>query len=231
MVEGIYLDNSATTPIREEALQAMVTACKGVFGNSSSVHTYGQAARKALEDAREQFALCIGADPEEIVFTSGGTESDNLAIRGAAMAARARGNHIVTCATEHHAVLHCCQALEREGFSVTYLPVDSEGNVDLDGFREAIRGDTILVSIMMANNETGALLPIGEMSRIARGRDIIVHSDAVQVAGAHRPVQRALLARSYQYRRGDRLRDRYPPGYRAQNKGRRIHWRTGWKKV
>ncbi len=179
----IYLDNAATTPIREEAQEAMVKAYRDVFGNSSSVHAFGQAAGKALEDARETFASCIGADAEEIVFTSGGTESDNLAIRGAATASRARGNHIITCATEHHAVLHCCQALEREGFSVTILPVDGEGVIDLDGLREAIREDTILVTVMLVNNETGTLQPVGEICRIAGERGITVHSDVVQAAG------------------------------------------------
>jgi len=183
MTEGIYLDNSATTPIREEALEAMAAVYRDCFGNSSSVHSFGQAARKALEDAREEFAACIGAQAEEIVFTSGGTESDNLAIRGAALAARDRGDHIVTCATEHHAVLHCCRALEREGFRVTYLPVDQEGLVDLEGFREALGERTILASIMLANNETGVLQPVREMSRIARERGVLFHCDAVQAAG------------------------------------------------
>lgn len=183
MTKWIYLDNSATTPIREEALEVMVSAYGGAFGNSSSVHAIGQTAGKALEDARGEFASCIGADSEEVIFTSGGTESDNLAIRGAAMAARARGNHIITCATEHHAVLHCCQALEREGFRITYLPVDGEGVIDLDELREAIDESTILISIMLANNETGTLQPIEEISRIARERGVTVHSDVVQAAG------------------------------------------------
>ena len=183
MRKGIYLDNSATTPIREEALDAMVAAYRDVFGNSSSVHTFGQAARKALEDAREEFAACMGADAQEIIFNSGGTESDNLAIRGAAMAARDKGDHIVTCVTEHHAVLHCCQAMEREGFRVTYLPVDGSGSIDLNELRETLDESTILVSIMLANNETGALQPVREISRIAHERGILVHSDAVQAAG------------------------------------------------
>ena len=183
MRSQIYLDNSATTAIREEALEAMVCTYRDCFGNSSSVHAFGQTARKALEDARKEFASCMGAKAEEIVFTSGGTESDHLAIRGAAMAHRAMGNHIITCATEHHAVLYTCQALERDGFRVTYLPVDGGGTIILDRLREAIGGDTILVSIMLANNETGALQPLGEISRIARERGIIVHSDAVQAAG------------------------------------------------
>jgi len=183
MGKPIYLDNSATTPIRNEALEAMIDTYTNVFGNSSSVHAFGQAARKTLEDAREEFADCIGAEAEEVIFTSGGTESDNLAIRGAAMAARNKGNHIITSGTEHHAVLHCCQALEREGFRVTYLPVDSGGIIDLDGLRDTLDEHAILISIMLANNETGTLQPVEEIGRIARERGIIVHSDVVQAAG------------------------------------------------
>ncbi len=185
-MKPIYMDNAATTPLREEALEAMVNAYREHYGNSSSVHRIGQAAREALERAREEFAACVGAKPEEVVFTGGGTESDNLAIRGAAMAARERGDHIVTCAAEHHAVLHCCRALEGEGFRVTYLPVDAEGIVDLERYRDALEERTVLVSIMLANNETGALQPIEEMSRIARERGILFHCDAVQAAGKMR---------------------------------------------
>lgn len=183
MAMKVYMDNAATTPLRGEALEAMVAAYRECFGNSSSVHAFGQAARQALEDAREEFAACVGARPEEIVFTGGGTESDNLAIRGAALAACGRGDHIVTCATEHHAVLHCCRALEREGFRVTYLPVDGDGVVDPDLFREALEERTVLASVMLANNETGALQPVREMSRVARERGILFHCDAVQAAG------------------------------------------------
>lgn len=183
MTGKIYLDNAATTPLREEALQAMVAAYRECFGNSSSVHAFGRTAHEALEAAREEFAGSVGARPQEIVFTSGGTESDNLAIRGAALAARDRGDHIVTCATEHHAVLHCCRALEREGFRVTYLPVASDGTVDLDLFRQALGERTVLASIMLANNETGALQPVREMSRMARERGVLFHCDAVQGAG------------------------------------------------
>lgn len=179
----IYLDNSATTPIREEALRTMVETYREAFGNSSSVHLFGQNARRILEDAREEFAYCIGAQPEEIVFTSGGMESDNLAIRGVALAARRIGNHIITSQTEHHAVLHCCQALEKEGFKVTYLPVNEQGLVDLDLLRESIREETILITIMTANNETGVLQPISEISRLAREKGVVFHTDAVQAAG------------------------------------------------
>ena len=183
MKRSIYLDNSATSPIREEALEAMVDAYSNAFGNSSSVHAFGQAAQKVIEDTREEFAGCIGAESEEIIFTSGGTESDNLAIRGVVMAARKKGGHIITCSTEHHAVLHCCQALEEEGYDVTYLPVDSEGIIDLDQLREALNERIVLISIMLANNETGTLQPLKEISGIAREQGIIVHSDVVQAVG------------------------------------------------
>ncbi len=186
MRRGVYLDNAATTPIREEALQAMVETYRLAFGNSSSMHLFGQEARKALERAREEFASCIGARPHEVVFTGGGTESDNLAIRGVALAARDIGDHIITSAVEHHAVLHCCQELEREGFRVTYLPVDSDGLIDLGQLRESICEDTVLISIMVANNETGVLQPISEIARLAREKGVVLHTDAVQAAGKMR---------------------------------------------
>lgn len=186
MRRRIYLDHAATTPIREEALQAMVDTYRRAFGNSSSVHLYGQEARKALEEAREEFASLIGAKPEEIVFTAGGTKSDNLAIKGVAMAAREVGNHIITSTVEHHAVLHCCQELEREGFEVTYLPVDRRGLVDLERLRSSIREETILITVMTANNETGTLQPVSEIARLARERGILLHTDAVQAAGKTR---------------------------------------------
>jgi len=186
MRRRVYLDHAATTPIREEALQAMVDTYRRAFGNSSSVHLYGQEARKALEEAREEFASRIGARPEEIVFTAGGTESDNLAIKGVAMAAREVGNHIITSAVEHHAVLHCCQELEREGFEITYLPVDRRGLVDLERLRASIREETVLITVMTANNETGTLQPIREIARLARERGVLLHTDAVQAAGKTR---------------------------------------------
>lgn len=183
MRKKVYFDHAATTPIRAEALRAMVDCYRNAFGNSSSVHLYGQEARRILEEAREEFATCIGARPEEVVFTGGGTESDNLAIRGVAMAVRKVGNHIITSSTEHHAVLHCCQELEREGFEVTYLPVDSRGLIDLELLRESIREETILITVMTANNETGALQPIREIARLAREKGVLFHTDSVQAAG------------------------------------------------
>ncbi len=186
MRRKVYLDHAATTPIREEALEAMVDTYRTAFGNSSSVHLYGQEARRLLDEAREEFAACVGARPEEIIFTGGGTESDNLAIRGVALAAREVGNHIITSSTEHHAVLNCCQELEKEGFEVTYLPVDPRGLVDLELLRESIREETILITIMTANNETGVLQPIDEIARLAREKGVLLHTDAVQAAGKMR---------------------------------------------
>ena len=135
----VYLDNAATTPMRQEALEEMVAVYRDCFGNSASVHSFGREARRCLERARAEVAGALGADPEEILFTSGGTESDNLAIKGVARALRERGRHIVTSAVEHHAVLHCCEALEKEGFEVTYLPVDETGRVSPEQVAAALR--------------------------------------------------------------------------------------------
>ncbi|MEJ5185848.1 MAG: cysteine desulfurase NifS [Candidatus Geothermincolales bacterium] len=179
----VYLDNAATTQVRQEALEEMVAVYRDLFGNSASVHSFGQEARRRLEKARAEVAEVLGADPEEIVFTSGGTESDNLAIQGVARALRERGRHIITSAVEHHAVLHCCQALEREGYEVTYLPVDRHGRVDPEEVERSIRRDTVLLSVMLANNETGVMQPVEEIARIGRERGIPVHTDAVQALG------------------------------------------------
>ena len=179
----VYLDNAATTPMRQEAMEEMVAVYRDCFGNSASVHSFGREARRCLERARTEVAGALGADPEEILFTSGGTESDNLAIKGVAWALRERGRHIVTSAVEHHAVLHCCEALEKEGFEVTYLPVDRHGRVDPGDVERALRKDTILLSVMLANNETGVIQPLEEISKMARERDIPVHTDAVQALG------------------------------------------------
>jgi cysteine desulfurase len=183
MQKKVYLDNAATTMVCEEALEAMVEAYRRGLGNSSSVHAFGQEARNLLEDCRERFAACIGARPGEIIFTGGGTESDNLALRGIALARRKEGNHIITSAVEHHAVLHCCEALEKEGFRVTYLPVDGDGVVDLDALERALDDETILVSVMLANNETGTLQPLEKIVETASGRGVPVHTDAVQAVG------------------------------------------------
>jgi len=179
----VYLDHAATTPLDPTVAEVYTRHATGVFGNASSLHQWGAAAHNALEEAREQVAALIGAHAREIIFTSGGTESDNLAIRGTAYQWRNRGRHIITSAIEHHAVLHTCQDLEQEGFEVTYLPVDREGFVDPEDVRKAIRPDTILITIMMANNEIGTIEPVAEIAALARAAGITFHTDAVQAVG------------------------------------------------
>lgn len=182
-MKTIYLDHNATTPLREEVLAAMTEIYRGVIGNPSSVHFLGRQARRRLETARERVAETIGARPEEIVFTGGGTEADNLAIQGIAYAYRSRGEHIITSAIEHAAVLSTCRYLEKEGFSVTYLPVNGEGLVEPAELEEAIRPETILISVMTANNETGVIQPVSEIKKISRSRKIPFHTDAIQGLG------------------------------------------------
>ena len=179
----IYLDNNATTRVAPEVLEAMLPYYGEVFGNPSSVHGYGQEAKEALDLAREQVAALLNSEPNEIVFTAGGTESDNLAIRGVTEAAPGSARHLVTSQIEHHAVIHTCQDLEKRGFEVTYLPVNREGVVDPEQVARAVRADTRLISIMVANNETGALQPVRQIGDIARERGVLFHSDAVQAAG------------------------------------------------
>ncbi len=184
----IYLDHAATTPLRPEVLEAMLPYLTQHHGNPSSLHAAGRRARQGLDEAREAVAGILGARPREIVFTGGGSESDNLAIKGAAWAASARGRHIVTSSVEHKAVLHTCAVLERQGFEVTYLPVDRYGRVDPAQLAEAITDHTTVVSIMYANNEVGTIQPIAEIGAICRQRGVIFHSDAVQAA-AFLPLQ------------------------------------------
>lgn len=179
----IYLDHSATTPVAPEVVEAMMPFFTRNFGNASSVHSFGQEAKVALEDARSQIARLINAEAAEIVFTSGGTESDNWAIKGAAATVEGRKNHIVTSRVEHHAVLYTCQYLEKRGFQVTYVPVDKYGMVEPEQVVEAIRDETFLISIMHANNEIGSINPIREIAAIAKERDILFHTDAVQSFG------------------------------------------------
>ena len=189
MNDTIYLDHAATTPVDANVVQAMLPYLPEHYGNPSSIYHLGQESKAAIEFARVSAARVLGCDPGEIVFTSGGTESDNLALRGIAWASRlapsARGRHphIVTSAIEHHAVLHAAQSLERQDFSVTYVGTDASGIVDPEEVALAIRDDTCLVSVMYANNESGAIQPIPEISAIARSRDIPFHTDAVQAAG------------------------------------------------
>lgn len=179
----IYLDNGATTKVAPEVLEAMLPWFCEKYGNPSAVYTSGQAGKKAVNEARRKIAAVIGAGQEEIFFTSGGTESDNWALKAAAESRGHRGRHIVTTKIEHHAVLHTCRFLERQGFEVTYLDVDREGTVDKEALKAAIRTDTILISVMYANNEIGTIEPVREIGEIARERGILFHTDAVQAFG------------------------------------------------
>jgi cysteine desulfurase len=180
---SIYLDHSATTPLREEVLAAMLPYLTDHFGNPSSLHADGRRARQGLDEAREAIAAILGAKPREIVFTGGGSEADNLAIKGVAWAASARGRHIVTSSVEHKAVLNACAVLERSGFEVTYLPVDRFARVDPAQVDAAITERTALVSIMYANNEVGTIQPIAEIGAICRRRGVLFHTDAIQAGG------------------------------------------------
>ncbi len=177
------MDHSATTPVAPDVLEAMLPYFGERFGNASSLHSYGLEAKEALEVSREKVARLLGAEPEEIVFTSGGTESDNLALKGIARRSKEKGKHIITSCVEHPAILETCQSLQKEGFEVTYLPVTSDGLVDLAALESAIRPDTILISIMHANNEIGTIQPLEEIGRIAAEKDIFLHTDAVQSVG------------------------------------------------
>jgi len=179
----IYLDYAATTPTHPEVVKAMLPYFTDAFGNPSSIYSYGQEAKGAIDEARDKVASLIGAHNEEIVFTSGGTEADNLALKGAALANENRGNHIITSPIEHHAVLETCQFLEKGKFNITYLPVDEYGMVNPDDVRRAITDKTILVSIMHANNEAGTIEPIAEIGRIAKEAGAYFHTDAVQTVG------------------------------------------------
>lgn len=179
----IYLDHGATTPLAKEVLEEMMPYLTDKFGNPSSIHSFGREARKAIEDAREKVAKAINADPGEIIFTGGGTEADNLAIKGIARGYRHKGNHIITSAVEHHAVLDACLALQKEGFEVTILPVDEYGMVSVEDVKKAITDKTILITIMHANNEVGTIQPIAEIGEIAKEKGIYFHTDAVQTVG------------------------------------------------
>lgn len=183
----VYLDHAATTPAHPEVVQAMLPYFSEIYGNPLSAHDWGKEAAKGIDRARKAVARCIGAQTQEIVFTSGGTESNNAVLKGAAMAGRTRGNHIITTAIEHRAVLSPCTFLERQGFFVTYLPVDSSGMVDPDAVRRAIRPGTLLISVMHANNEIGTIQPLAEIGAIAREHAILFHTDAVQTVG-HLPI-------------------------------------------
>jgi len=179
----VYLDHAATTPVAKEVVEAMMICFSSQYGNPSSLHSFGREAKVLVEDAREKVAKLIGADPSEIVFTSGGTESDNFALKGVAYANLGKGKHIITSQIEHHAILNPCNYLEKQDFKVTYLPVDSYGRVDPEEVRKNISKETILISIMQANNEVGTIQPIMEIGKIAKEYGVYFHTDAVQSVG------------------------------------------------
>ena len=183
-MERIYMDNAATTRVTEPVMEAMQPYFCEIFGNPMSVHSFGRESRKAVENARRQVAQALGAQPNEIYFTGCGTEADNWAVRGAAYANIKKGKHIITTQIEHHAILHTCEQLEKEGFEVTYLPVDEFGVVRMDVLKESIRPDTTLISVMSANNEIGTIQPIEEIGRLAKANGILFHTDAVQAIGS-----------------------------------------------
>ena len=183
-MNSIYLDHAATTPVSEQVLEAMIPFFCNRWGNASSVYGTGREARKAVEKARRQVAEAIGAEPREILFTGCGSESDNLAIKGTAFALKEKGGHIITTAIEHPAVLNTCRWLEKQGFEVSYIPPDKEGFIDPEKILEAVREDTILISMMAANNEIGTIQPVAEVGAIAREKGVRFHTDAVQAAGA-----------------------------------------------
>lgn len=182
-MKPIYLDHAASTPVHPEVAKAMYHILLNEYGNASSVHQFGRSAKRIVNGARDRIAGFLGCSPEEWIFTSGGTESDNLALFGAAYASAHKGKHIITTAIEHHAVLHTCGELEEQGFEITYLPVDSTGLVSLEAVEAALREDTVLISIMYVNNEVGTVQPIEEIGRLAAGRGVLVHVDAVQALG------------------------------------------------
>ncbi|MEN6594858.1 MAG: cysteine desulfurase NifS [Clostridiaceae bacterium] len=187
-MQKVYLDNAATTMVRQEVLDAMIPAFTTYYGNPSSLHEFARDAGKLVDEARLKVASAIGAKPDEIVFTGGGSESDNMVLRGVAAANKKKGKHIITSAVEHHAVLYTLQAMEREGVAeLTILPVDEYGLVTPEQVKDAIRDDTVLVSIMFANNEVGTIMPVAEIGKVCREKGVLFHTDAVQAVG-HVPV-------------------------------------------
>lgn len=180
----IYLDHGATTPIKKEVLEEMLPYLTEQYGNPSSLYSFARKSKRAVEKARSQVADAINAKKSEIYFTSGGTESNNWAIKGAAYYYKNKGKHIITSSIEHHSVLNTCKALEKEGFEITYLPVDEYGKISIEELKKAIRKETILISLMTANNEIGTIEPIAEIGKIAKENNILLHTDAVQAAGS-----------------------------------------------
>ena len=184
MDKPIYLDNSATTPLDEHVLQDMMPFLTSEYGNPSSIYSLGQSAKAAVEKARSQVANALNAEPAEIFFTGCGTEADNWAIKGAAFANRKKGTHIISSQIEHHAVLHTLEYLEKQGFEITYLPVDADGKISLEVLEKSIREDTILITVMTANNEVGTIEPVKEIGELARRHGVLFHTDAVQAIGS-----------------------------------------------
>ena len=182
-MKNIYFDNAATTPVRPEVLETIIPYFSEYYGNASSIYQIAKVSKKALEDARKKVADALNAEPNEIYFTAGGSESDNWAIKGIAESMADKGKHIITTAVEHHAVLHTCQYLEKKGYEVTYLPVDEYGKVSVEDVKNAIRPDTILITVMFANNEIGTIMPIKEIGALAKEKGIYFHTDAVQAVG------------------------------------------------
>ena len=180
----VYMDNAATTPVSPAVLEKMLPYFSECYGNANSIHSTGLDARKALNAARKKVAAALNCNPEEVYFTSGGSESDNWALKGVAFANRKKGNHILTSAIEHHAILHTCEWLEKQGFEITYVPVDADGLVNPADVEAAITDKTILISIMAANNEIGTIEPIEEIAKIAHAHHVLFHTDAVQAIGA-----------------------------------------------
>lgn len=184
-MEVKYFDNSATTRVKEDVFKEMIPYLSIEYGNPSSIYSIGRVAKRAIEEARKRVASLINCKPEEIYFTSCGSESDNTALKGIAYANKDKGKHIITSKIEHPAILHSCQNLEKNGFEVTYLDVDKDGFVNLETLKNSVRKDTILISIMFANNEIGTIEPIEEIAKIAHQNNIIFHTDAVQAARKH----------------------------------------------
>ena len=180
----VYMDNAATTPVSPAVLEKMLPYFSECYGNANSIHSTGLDARKALNAARKKVAAALNCNPEEVYFTSGGSESDNWALKGVAFANRKKGNHIITSAIEHHAILHTCEWLEKQGFEITYVPVDADGLVNPADVEAAITDKTILISVMAANNEIGTIEPIEEIAKIAHAHHVLFHTDAVQAIGA-----------------------------------------------
>lgn len=183
-MDRIYLDNAATTAVSQPVMEAMLPYYMQVYGNPSSIHSTGRDAKKAVERARRQVASALGCSAQEIYFTAGGSESDNWALKGAAFAHQEKGRHIITTQIEHHAILHTCQWLETQGWQVTYLPVDADGFVTVQQVENALRPDTVLLSVMAANNEIGTLEPVAEIGALCHERGVLFHTDAVQAVGA-----------------------------------------------